>query len=456
MEAIDKIYSQKRLIRIGLFGLGKSNLGVLDYLKKHYPRIEVTLRSEKRIENIPFSPSKIYFEADAAKEIDEDVLFLSPSVRRQRQEFSGALARGIIISSDAELFFARNKNDVYAVTGSDGKSTTTYLCSRLLGKEYTAAIPCGNYGEALSPHIDDEKGTAYVCELSSFQLMNLAPESERCLITNITPNHLNWHTSYEEYIGAKRRLLEKAKQRIINFDCDISRKFAEDYDIFAVYSTKSSEEYMRSKIRAKLYVSLSDGIITTEGESLLDTRKIRVAGEHNISNFMGAITLSYEKCKTDDISALAEEFCGLAHRCELVGEYSGIKFINSSIDSSPKRTVATLGMLKERVILILGGRSKGLDYGELLPALKKCAKAIVLTGENRDMLSELLKSDEDFEKNNIPIMLTKNLYEATLAAKKAAKCGDTVLLSPASVSYDEFTGFEERGNTFKKYVKELT
>ena len=440
----------KSIRRVGFLGFGRSNAGVLEYLSRHFSDIDVTVRC-KNSEDCPKNfAHRIFFGSDMLKKIDEDVLFISPSARRDIPELTEAIENGVILSSDAEFFFSNSDADVYGVTGSDGKSTTTLLASRLLSKSYGKAIPSGNIGEAMTPHLDDDVGTAYVTELSSFLLMYMKPKTRRAAITNISKNHLNWHKSFSEYIDAKRNIFDSARERIINFDCPISRSFARDYDVFAAVSQNLDESALRNKISAQIYVTLKDGKINVCGEDMLDTSHIMLGGTHNVANFMTAIALSYGMCDKDDILSLAESFRGLRHRCELVGTVNGVKYYDSSIDSSPKRCAQTLNMFSERVTVILGGRSKGLDFSELIPALLAKAERIIITGECAEEIENALnKSPEALE---IPRVVIDDFYDAAEYAKKTSKYGDSVVLSPAATSYDKFKNFEERGDAFAKII----
>lgn len=449
------IYLGKRIKKIGFLGLGKSNRGVAKYLLRNFYDLEFTLRSQKPTDLTGIPAKRILFGDGALSEIDEDLLFLSPSARQDKKELIDAKNRGVILSSDAELFFSRSPADIYAVTGSDGKSTTTYLTAKLLGEAYEKAVPCGNFGDALTPHLDDAPGFAYVTELSSFQLSYIKPKSRRCVITNITENHLNWHTSFGEYIEAKRNILSNSDGRILNFDCDVSREFLHDYEIFAVISQKHSEDKLRQKVKADLYFTLSDNKIIANRDEILDTNKIFLGGKHNVFNFMAAIAMSYGICSKEAILRLAHNFKGLPHRCEFFGEFSGVKFYDSSIDSSPKRCAATLNTFPDRIIVILGGRSKGLDFKELIPTLIKKAKSIVLTGENGRDAELALNSDTAFSESGIPLVRIDNFFDAAEYAARIAVAGDCVVLSPAATSYDSFSDFEERGNAFKKHIKDL-
>jgi len=447
-------YKGKTVKIIGLLGYGKSNKGIYEYLTKHNSEVRFILRADAPTDTGGAKFERVLFGDIAYKRINEDVLFLSPSARREKPEILFAERRGVMLSSDAEFFLSRTKSDVYAVSGSDGKSTTTNLTAMMLSDSYPTAIPCGNIGEAMTPHLDDPPRHAYVAELSSFQLMYMKPYCRRALITNITKNHLNWHSSFEEYINAKRNIFENAGERIINFDCEISRGFAKDYRIFAVFSKKSSEEELRCKIKADLYVTERDGFIFADGERMLSTKEIRVVGEHNVLNFMSAIAMSYGLCGKERILETARSFKGLAHRREFIGEHDGVRYYNSSIDSSPKRTVATLRSFDGRVIVILGGKSKGLDFAELVPTLLEKAKAIVIMGECAEEIVRTLSKSSVFGAD-IPYSVHTSLSEAVGHAALIANPGDTVLLSPSATSYDEFKNFEERGDAFRRIIKDL-
>lgn len=437
--------------RIGLFGLGKSNLGVLDYISRRFPTLKVTVRSEGNVDFSHPLVDRVLCGADAFSPPYEKILFLSPSVRRDRYELLKMKNAGVLFSSDAELFFSKERKNVFAITGSDGKSTTTYLTSRLISSSFDCAIPCGNFGESMSLHLEDGESVAFVSELSSFQLCYLTPRVRRALITNISKNHLNWHRDFIEYVRSKRRVLELADERVLNYDCKISRSFYSAYPCFAVFSQKLTEDELSKRIDAKIYLSDRDGGIYINGNLLLPHEKMRLKERHNRANFMAAAALGYGYYEPLELTTLAESFSGLPHRCERFFESSGVRFINSSIDSSPKRTVATLRGIPERVILILGGRSKGLDYRELIPTLKERARAVIATGESRGEIREAVF--DSLHKASIDFYEIDDFFSATDKAMDIAKTGDTVILSPASTSFDRFKSFEERGNTFKEYIK---
>ena len=448
MNSKSFIYEDREIKEVGLFGLGRSNLGVFTYLKEKFPHLKFTLRQDKQPDRLPPGIDRVFYGRCVCDSIREDILFISPSARRDRYPITYIKTMGTILCSDAELFFSRFKGRVFGVTGSDGKSTTTTLAQRLLSTKHNA-VAVGNIGEAMTPHINDAE-TLIAAELSSFQLNYLAPPCYRALITNISKNHLNWHTSYEEYISAKARILENTQQPIFNYDCPESVCLMKNYSPFAVISRCLSFEELKNTVGASLYFTEIDGDIRINGKCVLKAQSLKLQGTHNIYNFLCAMALCYGEYENEALVSLAESFAGLAHRAELIGSFRGVRYVNSSIDSSPKRTVATLNSQNEKVILILGGRSKGLDFSELCPAVAEHARAVIITGENREEIFSALCLHPYMPR----IYVYEDFFYAIDRAAEIACEGDTVLLSPASTSYDRFKSFEERGDSFRKYVTE--
>ncbi len=445
------IYHGKRISKVGLLGLGISNLAVLQYISKRYTDTEIRIRSESFTDTSGLGAARTFFGKDSLSDICEDILFLSPSARRDRDEIKNAEARGVTLLSDAEFFFDMTDAEIYGVTGSDGKSTTSYLSAALIDSPNENCIPIGNIGVPFTSRLDDTGKASYVAELSSFQLMYMKPRTRRCVITNITENHLNWHTSFEEYINAKRGILENCRERILNYDCEICRSFMHEHPLFAVFSAKYSEEELRGLVRADNYITVRGDFICSSDAELLDIRDIRARGAHNILNFEAALAMSLGLCEKDKAAKVAKEFTGLRHRCEHIGCFCGVDYYDSSIDSTPTRTAATLAATDGRVIIILGGRSKGLDFSPLIPHLQKKVRHIVLTGECKDEIKEALLAGEA----NIPFTDTECFTDAVMIAVGIARRGDTVLLSPAATSYDEFSSFDERGERFKKIIRDF-
>lgn len=452
---MDFLYRGKNINSVGFLGFGKSNEALYSYLKNRFPHLSFTIRDNNKNE-LPSGFNKVHTGALALSDISEDVLFLSPSVRRDKQELTDAIKKGVILSSDTEFFFENKNSDVFLVTGSDGKSTTTYLASRLFGGKYRRAFAIGNIGEPFSLHINDGADTALVCELSSFQLSYCVPKSKRCVITNITPNHLNWHSSYEEYISAKENVLINAEERVFNYDCSVSQNLIKTYGAHTLISAKISEYELKKLASAKRYITIRDGYITVSGERLFRISDIRAPGRYNLYNFMAAIALAYENTTAEKIGTLAREFSGLSHRFQKVLERDGVTYVDSSIDSSPKRTAATISGAKGNIILILGGRSKGLSFGELIAPICEKVISVIIVGENGKEIENTLTESGKFINSSIPCKRFDDFYDGVRYAVNIARIGETVLLSPASTSFDRFRSFEERGEEFTKFIKKIT
>lgn len=440
MPKISQLFS-KEVKSVGLFGLGRSNLALLNLLPEKTP---VTLRSDGKIERgtIPSSLKikAIYEGAAALENIDEDMLILSPSVRRERPEIALALASGKTVTSDAELFFEGVTSPVYAVSGSDGKSTVATLTSLLLG-EGTAL--CGNIGVPMLRALSGGY-SRYVTELSSFMLRYLNPTCERAVLTNVTKNHLDWHADFEEYTAAKLGIYKNAREPVLNFDDALVRENMTS-KTFAAVSDEVDFSTLKRAVRAEVYYTVEGGYIKRCGEPYIEVAAVKRRERHNLKNLMLALAMTDDR--HIDARRVATEFGGLPHRCEVVTTHRGITYINSSVDTSPARCGATLSAQGAPTVVILGGRGKGVPFDEIREPLMRVGRGAVLYGECRDEIERALPE-------GLPTRRADTMDEAVRLATALARQGDTVLLSPAATSYDRYKSFEERGEDFKKSVKE--
>ena len=435
--------------RVGFFGIGKSNLSLINVL--NLEGADVTLRSDKAIDREKLPPKlkgcRIYDGKKAFDEMREELLFLSPSVRRDRRELSEACARGVRLCSDAELFFENAKAPIYAVTGSDGKSTTATLVTELLSAKHRAEL-VGNIGRPMFSSLSDSTD-CYVTELSSFMLSYLTPQTRRAAVTNITPNHLDWHCSFEEYKAAKLSIFRGAKEKILSFDDEILRDYAKKNEVFGVTSTNYTFSELKRLVKAEVFLTLENGRIFLNGESLLAIRDVKRRETHNLKNLMTAIAMTFGETAPEGIRRVAANFGGLPHRCRLVLSRGGVDFYDSSIDSTPSRTAQTLTSLGRRTVVILGGRGKGVPYSELCPALALYAECAVICGECADDIYKDVKSA-------CRTVMVDNFDDAVeFAAELSRSCG-CVLLSPAATSYDAFENYEERGKRFGFLIENIT
>ena len=461
--------------KVALIGAGVSNMPLIGFIRAHGG--EVTLREKKteaelgaRADEIKELGARLICGEAYLEGMDEDIIIRSPGIRPDIPEFSAAVEAGAMLACEMEMFAANAPCPVYAVTGSDGKSTTTTILSKLLMPRGVAYLG-GNIGEPLFQKVDTitENDMAAV-ELSSFQLMTMDAPFAAAIITNITPNHLNWHTGMDEYIEAKCRILRHAGKAVLNYDCDVTREIGEklisDGNVPVTWFSLSE---MKQNCGAERVLFLRDNgdVIVREAcgcESILmNRRNVVLPGRHNIANYMAASVAAWEVTTPELIREIASTFAGVKHRLQFITEKGGVRYYNSSIDSSPTRTAAAISALSESapergIVIICGGYDKNIPFEPLAEALLDCPiiKKIVLTGATRDkIMSALTESplykDADAER----ILVVPDFDEAVITASRAADDGDNVLLSPACASFDAFPNFEVRGERFASIAKSL-
>lgn len=452
--------------KIAVIGLGVSNIPLIDYL--HDLKSEVTIFEGKEIDNIDkkivdkivnygmqFSFGKGYLD----KLVGFDIIFRSPSCLPTTPELMKEAERGAIITTEIEMVIELCPGLVIGVTGSDGKTTTTTLIYEILKKDGYNCFLGGNIGNPLFTKIGEMlPEDIVVLELSSFQLMNMKVSPKISIITNITPNHLNVHSSMEEYIDAKKTIYKYQDEDgllILNYDNEITRQCGKDAPGNIVYFSS------KNKISDGYLVDTEDGKIKVCENGLrkhvFDTRNMKLRGVHNFENACCAIIATKDLVKKESIDEVLTEFKGVEHRLELVKETKNrIKWYNDSVSSSPTRTIAGLNAFAlKNIILIAGGYDKNLDYTVLgKPIIDNC-KALILVGQTSDKIEKAVKDELKKLKKEFPIYRCNNLKETVEKANSISIKGDIVLFSPASASFDSFKNFAERGDIFKSYVNDI-
>ncbi len=398
-----------------------------------------------------------------------DYIFRSPGFRPDLDEIVEATDKGATLSSEMELFFEVCPCKVIGITGSDGKTTTTTLTHLFLQEEFEGtsrrAYVGGNIGAPLLPLVFDMKGDdVAVVELSSFQLQTMRRSPYRALITNVTPNHLNWHTDMQEYIDAKCNIFANsgAEMLVLNAENEITRGIAEDSGLKLTCFSSKRESYNdivpSGKESAKAIYEKDGVIVIDDGKTLIpmiNTEDILLPGRHNVENYMSAIALTDGLVSKETVEKIAKSFKGVEHRLEFVRELNGVKYYNSSIDSSPTRTAAALGALKSKPIIICGGSEKGVAFDTLAIDLCTRTKAVVLTGQSAlNILSEIEKCPL-YDREKLTVKHIPDFDDVVKTAASLAQSGDVVLLSPACASFDRFKDFAHRGNYFKELVNNL-
>ena len=379
-----------------------------------------------------------------------DLIFKTPGIRFDSPALLAAQRRGIPVTTEMEVFFELCPAPIVAVTGSDGKTTTTTLIYNILTEGgYTCHLG-GNIGKPLLPEIESIKPEdAVVLELSSFQLHTMKKSPHIAVITNMSPNHLDWHKDYEEYKDAKRNIyLHQGPDDITVLNAANAESIA-------------CREGVLGRVRTFGYgedcdVYSSGGAIYAFGREIMKTSDIKIPGEHNVQNYMAAIAAVGDMASAEAIRKVAREFGGVPHRIELVRVKDGVSYYNSSIDSSPNRTINTLKVF-DKVILIAGGKDKGIPYDDLGPSLAEKTKALFLVGKTAGLIKDALENyaEKTGVGGDIPVKICESYEEAVRLAADFAREGDVVLMSNASTSFDMFRNFEERGNLFKDLVNKL-
>ena len=395
-----------------------------------------------------------------------EIVFRTPKLRPDIPEIMQAVKEGAVLTSEMEVFLSLCPARTFAVTGSDGKTTTTTLISLFLKAAGYKVYVGGNIGTPLLDQIDNINETdCVVLELSSFQLTTMKIPIDHAIITNISPNHLDFHKNYEEYIRSKTHLFTAQPfwgRLIVNADNDITRLFnAKARGRVAYFSLSKQATLPGAGERTMLdHAYVEDGAIWISSGGvetrMVTIKDIIVPGRHNLENFMTAAMAVFPYIRPEHVSTVARSFAGVEHRIELVATINGVRYFNSSIDSSPNRTIHTMEALADRGdrgVIIAGGQDKKCDYTGLGRAILKVCDRIILCGENADLIQNSIESE--CAPGSYQIRKAADYEEAVCLASEQAKPGDVVILSPAGTSYDFFRHFEERGNFFKELVNKL-
>lgn len=473
-----------------ILGFGVTGKALLPWLLSHGVA-SVTVRDKRSIEQMTASGDAQLITSQGAKlicgeayleglgELPYTLIFRSPGIRPDIPEIQCAIERGAILTSEMELFLILTSAYVIAVTGSDGKTTTTTLISEMLKRQAdivggTRVYLGGNIGTPLIPFVDDmTERDIVVVELSSFQLMTMPPNAHIhiAVITNITPNHLNWHIDYDEYIAAKTRICQSygIERVVLNRGNQLTYDIGKQLKLVQVvyFSAKDASE-LPQVLDISPCVTLDGQEIVWQDakgtDPMLKTSQIHIPGVHNVENYMAAMGAVKGMVDPAVMAEVAETFGGVPHRLQLVRDAGGIKFYNSSIDSTPTRTCAALSALKDMrerrgegrpPIVICGGQDKHVPFDDLAVGLCEMASAVVITGEAKDQILDALKACPLYDAEKLTTVVIPDYIAAMKEACHMAKEGDVVLLSPACTSFDAFKNYVERGKAFVQIVLEL-
>lgn len=385
-------------------------------------------------------------------------IFRSPGIRPDMPQLVQAQRAGAVLTSEMECFFEVCPCKIIAVTGSDGKTTTTTLIGKILEDAgYTCHIG-GNIGKPLLAETDKIKPEDFaVVELSSFQLFTMKRSPSVAVVTNLSPNHLDIHKSMDEYKEAKENIfLHQGSDDllILNADNQYTPEFAGLAHSHIVMFSGHKE------LNTGFYVK-DNAVVYNDGNSekcVVRLDDIMLPGAHNVENYMAAAAATMRFCSFENVKNVARTFGGVPHRIEFIRELGGVKYYNDSIASSPTRTIACLRSFKTPIILIAGGYDKHIPFEPLADEINlenSVVKEIILTGNTAEKIRAAIANSDNYDAERRPMCVCDTMEQALQTAKSHAVPGDNIILSPACASFDRYKNFEERGNIFKSLVNNL-
>lgn len=448
--------------KIALCGIGRSNLPLIKLFKKYNAEvIACDKRTEQQLGDMVnqakeagalLSLGETYLSA-----INPDIVFRTPGMRYYMDELTAMRKSGVVVTSEMELFFDLCPCKIIAVTGSDGKTTTTTIISELLKAEGKKVHVGGNIGVPLLPNIENiDYDDVAVVELSSFQLISMRKSPDVAIVTNLAPNHLDIHKDMQEYIDAKKNIVLHQNAfgtAVLNNDNELSNSFEEYCRGKVLKFSRKQNPSMGAFSAANGDICYVDNGKTTV---IMNKSEIKIPGEHNVENYLAAICAVWGMVKPETIRKVAIEFGGVEHRAEFVRELNGVKYYNDAIATSPTRTaLGTLSLYDFKIILIAGGYDKKVPYDELGNVIAKKVKLLILFGATADKIETAVKNSAEYSADNPRIIRVNNMEEAVNAAYTNAKKGDLVSMSPASASFDMYNNFAEKGIHFKNLVNKL-
>lgn len=450
--AFETYFTSLKGKRIAVLGLGVSNRPLVRLLLEygcHVVSCDRTPREKLDAEVLELEKlgCRLHAGDGYLDGVEADVVFRTPGMHPGNPAIEELRRRGAAVTSEMEAFFEVCPCHLIAVTGSDGKTTTTTLISEMLKAAGKTVWLGGNIGTPLLPLVREMKQTDYaVVELSSFQLMDMTRSPQRALITNLAPNHLDIHKDMEEYVEAKKNIFRYQDEDgllVLNADNAYTSRFRGNGK--TVFFSRQGEAH----------VCLKENVICRGGKEVLPVADILIPGVHNVENYMAAIAMVEGLVEDDVIRHVAKTFGGVEHRIELVRVKDGVRFYNDSIASSPSRTIAGLRSFPKKVILIAGGYDKHIPYDVLGPEICRHVKKLFLGGATGEKIRAAVVSCPEYDREALEIRDCGAFEPAVRAAAAAAETGDVVLMSPASAAFDQFKNFMVRGEFYKKLIKEL-
>ena len=461
-KALNDFYKRVDGKKVALCGIGESNFPLVDMLSKQGAHIIVCdYRTNDKIgviaNKLIEKDIELRLGENYLSNLDVDIIFRTPGMKFYLPQLLEAREKGIVVTSEMEVFFDVCPCPIVAVTGSDGKTTTTTIISemfKVLGKRVHIG---GNIGNPLLPIVENmNSDDIAVVELSSFQLISMRKSPDIAVVTNLSPNHLDIHKDMAEYIDAKKNILlhQNAFGRVVlNNDNEITKSFSR----FARGEVLSFSR--KEKVKNGSWIDDNNDIYVTKNGvdfKIMNLCDIRLPGNHNLENYLASITALWGIVDSSYMKHVALNFGGVEHRSEFVREVNGVRYYNDSIASSPTRTASgTLSLYDKKIILVAGGYDKKIPFDELGPIIVDKVKLLILMGDTAQKIENAVKAASAYMEENPKIIRVSNMEEAVKAAYNNAKNGDIVSMSPACASFDLYKNFAERGNHFKQLVNNL-
>lgn len=461
-KKLNEFESYIREKRVAVIGLGVSNLPLIDYFYSlganaaFFDKRSIDKLDNEIIEKIHKYNFDLFLGEDNLKNLQGfSIIFRSPSCRPDTPEIVAEVQKGAVLTSEIEMLMQTCPGTIIGITGSDGKTTTTSLIYNIIKQSGRNCYLGGNIGFPLFTKVNQmTPEDVVVLELSSFQLMDMQISPHIAVITNISPNHLDIHKSYEEYIDSKKNIFKSQNSNdilILNYDNDITRQLKQEAKGKVVYFSRKEK--------------LDDGIIydcekikeckDKVRRHILSVKDINLRGVHNYENICAAIAATSSLVEPEIQAKAIQEFKGVEHRLEFVREINGVKWYNDSIGTSPTRTIAGLNSFSEKIVLIAGGYDKHLDYTPIAKPIVDNVSKLILMGATAPKIEEAVKISLEMQNKQMPIYHCSTLKETVQKAYEIANSNEIVLFSPASASFDLFKNFEDRGNQFKNLVNQL-
>ena len=442
--------------RIAVLGIGVSNRPLIRMLLErgmHVLACDKTPREQldKEVLDLEQAGAVLHVGEGYLEQVQADIVFRTPGMHPDIPALRQLRAQGACITSEMEAFFEVCPCRIIAVTGSDGKTTTTTLIAKILEHAGHRVWLGGNIGQPLLPLAAEMTPTDIaVVELSSFQLMTMQRAAEVAVVTNLAPNHLDIHKDMAEYVQAKKNVFlqqSEGARLVLNYDNDLTRGFAAE--------AKGEVLFFSRKTAVQRGVYLADGQLFCNGKPLMPAADIRIPGIHNVENYMAAACAVQGLATDADIDAVARSFAGVEHRIEFVREKDGVRYYNDSIASSPTRTIAGLHAFDQKLVLIAGGYDKKLPFDTLGPEICAHVRLLILCGATAAKIEAAVCAAPAYTTGAPVILHAQTLRDAVQLAAQNAVCGDIVTLSPACAAFDQFKNFMVRGETYKQLVQAL-